>query len=53
MTTFNMKQENIIETDILTKIQNSDKIDANERNSLLHLIMYFTPTEIEELKLII
>jgi len=53
LTTFNMKQENIIETDILTKIQNSDKIDANERNSLLHLIMYFTPTEIEELKLII
>lgn len=48
-----MNQENIIESDILIKIQNSNKIDAIERNSLLHLIMYFTPTEIEELKLII
>ncbi|MDD2565449.1 MAG: hypothetical protein PHZ26_00160 [Candidatus Gracilibacteria bacterium] len=48
-----MQQENLIESDILTKIQNSDKIDSKERNSFLHLIMYFTPNEIEELRLII
>jgi len=48
-----MQEENIIESDIITKIQFSNKIDTKEKESFLHLIMYFTPWEIEELKLII
>lgn len=48
-----MQQIELINIDITTKIQNSSKIDEKEKNSFLHLIMYFTPSEIEELKLII
>ena len=48
-----MQEEQLVESDILTKIQYSDKIDSKEKESFLHLIMYFTPGEIEELKLII
>lgn len=48
-----MQETQIVESDIITKIQNSSKIDTKEKQSFLHLIMYFTPMEIEELKLII
>lgn len=48
-----MVEEKIIEQDIVTKIQNSKEINPKEKKSLLHLIMYFTPREIEELRLII
>lgn len=48
-----MQEVQLIESDIVTKIQNSSKIEQKEKESFLHLIMYFTPIELEELKLII
>lgn len=48
-----MQEVQIIESDIIQKIQSSTKIEQKEKDSFLHLIMYFTPSEIEELKLII
>ena len=44
---------NLIESDIVVKIQNSDLIDEHEKQSFIRLIMYMTPSEIEELKLMI
>lgn len=49
----NQKSEDLVETDIQSKIRNSKNIDENEKQSFLNLLMYFTPWEIEELKLII
>lgn len=43
----------IVESKIETRILNSEKIDDKEKRNLLSLISYFTPSEIEELKLII
>lgn len=48
-----MITEKIVESDIFIKIHNSSKISTEEKQSFLNLIMYFTPIEIEELKLII
>lgn len=45
--------ENIVETDIVTKIKNSTRISQSEKDSFIHLIMYFTPIEIEELRMLI
>ncbi len=47
------KTEDIVETEIVDKIRNSKNIDDNEKQNFLSLIMYFTPAEIEELKMII
>ena len=47
------KIEDIVESDIVDKIRNSKNIDDTEKQNFLSLIMYFTPSEIEELKLII
>lgn len=43
----------IVESDIVTKILSSTNIDEEEKKNFVNLIMYFTSTEIEELKLII
>lgn len=48
-----MQTQSIIESDIASKIMNSDKIDDIERNNFLNLLSYFTQQEIEELKMII
>jgi hypothetical protein len=48
-----MITEKLIESDILVRIMTSNKIDASEKQSFAHLISYFTPSEIEELKLIL
>lgn len=48
-----MKTEQIVQNDILVLIRNSPVISADEKETFLSLIMYFTPSEIEELKLMI
>ncbi|EKE27592.1 MAG: hypothetical protein ACD_3C00188G0008 [uncultured bacterium (gcode 4)] len=48
-----MKTEQIVENDIIVRLQNSIVINDDERQTFLSLIMYFTPWEIEELKLMI
>lgn len=45
--------ENICENDIITKIKTSSLIDQFQKQDFLNLISYFTPNEIEELKLLI
>lgn len=46
-------QDIIYESDISTKIINSKFLNQEEKQSFLKLIIYFTPQEIEELRLII
>lgn len=47
------QQKKIIEPSILDMIRNSTKIEESEKREFISLIMYFTPMEIEELRLII
>ncbi|MDD2891919.1 MAG: hypothetical protein PHQ95_03060 [Candidatus Gracilibacteria bacterium] len=44
---------NLIETDIVSKIRTSEKIGPAEKNNFLHLLSYFTPGEIDELRLLL
>lgn len=44
--------ENICEIDIITKISWSD-MDKSQKDDFIKLISYFTPKEIEELRLIL
>ena len=44
--------ENICEMDIVTKISTSD-MDQAQKDDFIKLISYFTPKEIEELRLIL
>lgn len=43
----------LIETDIQTKILTSEEIPPEQKNQFLNLISYFTPMEIEELRLLL
>ncbi|EKD29614.1 MAG: hypothetical protein ACD_78C00336G0004 [uncultured bacterium (gcode 4)] len=44
---------NLIETDIASKIRTSKAIGPEEKNHFLHLLSYFTPGEIDELRLLL
>ncbi|EKE26268.1 MAG: hypothetical protein ACD_4C00350G0004 [uncultured bacterium (gcode 4)] len=49
-----MLVENIYETDIITKIKTSILIESEEeKQNFINLISYFTPKELEELRLLI
>ncbi len=43
----------LIETDIASKIRTSNAIGPEEKNHFLHLLSYFTPGEIDELRLLL
>ena len=40
----------LVETDIETKIRTSSELNDNEKDQFTHLLSYFTPTELEELR---
>ena len=42
-----------IETDIVSKIRTSEAIGPDEKNHFLHLLSYFTPGELDELRLLL
>ncbi len=44
---------NIVETDIASKIRTSEMIGSDEKNHFLHLLSYFTPGELDELRLLL
>lgn len=44
---------NIVETDIASKIRTSEMISNDEKNHFLHLLSYFTPGELDELRLLL
>lgn len=43
----------LVETDIESKILASQELKPEEKNNFLHLLSYFTPREIEELRLLL
>lgn len=43
----------LIETDIASKIRTSEAIGSEEKNHFLHLLSYFTPGELDELRLLL
>ena len=43
----------IIETDIASKIRTSEMLKPEEKNTFLHLLSYFTPGELDELRLLL
>ena len=43
----------IIETDIESRIRTSKTIGPEEKNNFLHLLSYFTPGELDELRLLL
>lgn len=45
--------ENICENDIVTQIQISEQVDPNQKQEFINLISYFTPMEIEQLRLLL
>lgn len=45
--------EMLIETDIASKIRTSEVLKPEEKNHFLHLLSYFTPREIDELRLLL
>lgn len=47
-----MLLETICENDIITKIRNSQRVNESQKQEFINLICYFTPWEIEELKLL-
>ncbi|MDD5376994.1 MAG: hypothetical protein PHH16_02645 [Candidatus Gracilibacteria bacterium] len=43
----------LIETDIESKIRTSETLKPEEKNHFLHLLSYFTPGELDELRLLL
>ena len=43
----------LVEVPITDKIRNSIKLDDDEKEQFLNLILYFTPSEIEELRMLV
>ncbi|MDD2916456.1 MAG: hypothetical protein PHH70_01285 [Candidatus Gracilibacteria bacterium] len=43
----------LIETDIESRIRSSETIGPDEKNNFLHLLSYFTPGELDELRLLL
>lgn len=43
----------IVETDIESKIRTSEVLKTEEKNHFLHLLSYFTPGELDELRLLL
>lgn len=43
------RTEMLVESDMVTRISNSS-LDEHEKQNFLHLLAYFTPAELEELK---
>ena len=43
----------LVETDIESKIRTSEVIGPEEKNHFLHLLSYFTPRELDELRLLL
>lgn len=43
----------IVETDIESQIRVSETLSPEEKEQFLHLLSYFTPGELEELKMLL
>ena len=43
----------LIETDMESKIRTSEALRPEEKNHFLHLLSYFTPGELDELRLLL
>lgn len=43
----------LIETDMESRIRTSEVIGPDEKNHFLHLLSYFTPGELDELRLLL
>ncbi len=43
----------LVQTDIESQIRSSQTIGADEKNHFLHLLSYFTPRELDELRLLL
>ena len=43
----------LVETDIESRIRTSETIGPEEKNTFLHLLSYFTPGELDELRLLL
>lgn len=43
----------LIESDIESRIRTSEAIGPEEKNHFLHLLSYFTPGELDELRLLL
>jgi len=43
----------LIETDMEARIRTSEAIGPEEKNHFLHLLSYFTPGELDELRLLL
>ncbi len=43
----------LVETDMESRIRTSETIGPDEKNNFLHLLSYFTPGELDELRLLL